>query len=249
MKLIILAADHTSELHPLTLTQPKSLLPVAGVPILERMLNTFGTTAGLNETLVVANQKFSDQFENWVERSAKETPCRITVFNNGSSTREESRGALGDLGLVIRRNEIADDLIVVAGDNLFSHPLESFGVFCQETQEPILGVYDVGRLESAKNYSEVHTDMEGQITSFLEKPPAPETTLIGVALYFFPRKTLPQIKHYLAAGNDPGKPGRLIQWLYPRMPVYTWAIPGIWYDVGSRETLEEANRFFDEFRN
>jgi glucose-1-phosphate thymidylyltransferase len=28
------------------------------------------------------------------------------------------------------------------------------------------------------------------------------------------------------------------------MPVYTWTVPGIWYDIGSKETLEEANRIF-----
>jgi glucose-1-phosphate thymidylyltransferase len=28
------------------------------------------------------------------------------------------------------------------------------------------------------------------------------------------------------------------------MPVYTWRVPGIWFDVGSKETLEEANRIF-----
>jgi dTDP-glucose pyrophosphorylase len=38
---------------------------------------------------------------------------------------------------------------------------------------PVLGVYDVGRLEDTKKYSEVHTDMEGQITSFEEKPERP----------------------------------------------------------------------------
>jgi NDP-sugar pyrophosphorylase family protein len=38
--------------------------------------------------------------------------------------------------------------------------------------------------------------------------------------------------------------GRFVQWLYPRQPVYTWTVPGIWYDIGSKETLEEANRIF-----
>ena len=28
------------------------------------------------------------------------------------------------------------------------------------------------------------------------------------------------------------------------MPVYTWRVPGLWYDIGSKETLEEANRIF-----
>jgi NDP-sugar pyrophosphorylase family protein len=28
------------------------------------------------------------------------------------------------------------------------------------------------------------------------------------------------------------------------VPFYVWKVPGIWYDVGSIETLEEANRVF-----
>ena len=49
---------------------------------------------------------------------------------------------------------------------------------------------------------------------------------------------------YLAEGNNPDQPGRLVQWLYPQTPVMTWSVPGIWYDIGSKETLEEANRIF-----
>ena len=65
-----------------------------------------------------------------------------------------------------------------------------------------------------------------------------------VALYFYPKATLPMIKQYIADGNNPDQPGRLIQWLYTRQPVYTWKVPGLWYDIGSKETLEEANRIF-----
>jgi glucose-1-phosphate thymidylyltransferase len=41
----------------------------------------------------------------------------------------------------------------------------------------------------------------------------------------------------------------MIQWLYPRTPVYTWQLPGEWYDIGSAETLEEADRIFSQSRN
>ncbi len=34
--------------------------------------------------------------------------------------------------------------------------------------------------------------------------------------------------------------------MYKRTPFYTWKVPGLWYDVGSKETLEEANRIFSE---
>jgi glucose-1-phosphate thymidylyltransferase len=90
----------------------------------------------------------------------------------------------------------------------------------------------------------VSVDASGRITRFEEKPKEPASTLIGIALYFYPRATLPLIRQYVAEGNNPDQPGRLIQWLYPRTPVFTWSVPGLWYDIGSKETLEEANRIF-----
>ncbi|MBS0661026.1 MAG: nucleotidyltransferase family protein, partial [Verrucomicrobia bacterium] len=36
-------------------------------------------------------------------------------------------------------------------------------------------------------------------------------------------------------------------WLYPRVPVKTWSVPGTWFDVGSKETLEEADQLFVKF--
>ena len=52
------------------------------------------------------------------------------------------------------------------------------------------------------------------------------------------------VAQYLAEGNNPDQPGRFVQWLYPRTAVQTWSVPGTWFDVGSKETLEEANGIF-----
>ena len=60
----------------------------------------------------------------------------------------------------------------------------------------------------------------------------------------YPQSVMPLIRQYIDEGNNPDQPGRLVQWLYPRVPFYTWKVPGLWYDVGSIETLEEANRVF-----
>ena len=244
MKLVVLAAGYASRLHPLTLTQPKSLLEVAGKPILDRLSENLEAIDAIDRIFVVSNQKFATHFTRWADAKAKPLRKRIIVVNDGSTSKADRLGAIGDLAFVIQERHVYDDVIVVAGDNLFSQPLGLFGDYCQEINAPVLGVYDVGRLESAKNYSAVHIDVEGRITSFEEKPKAPETTLIGTALYYYPKAVLPMIHTYLAGGNDRDKPGRFIQWLYPRHPVFAWSVPGIWYDVGSKETLEEANRIF-----
>ncbi len=58
---------------------------------------------------------------------------------------------------------------------------------------------------------------------------------------------MPLFTTYIAAGNNPDQPGRFIQWLYPRKPVKTHQIGGTWFDIGSKETLEEANQIFAKF--
>lgn len=244
MKLVILAAGYATRLYPLTLKQPKPLLDVAGRSMIDRVLDNLIAIQWIDEIFVVTNTRFASQFQKWATSKKDHLRQTISVMDDGSECDENRLGAIGDLHFVIRERQLDEDLIVVAGDNLFSQSLKGFGDFCHQIKAPVLGVYDVGRFEAAKKYSEVHTDMNGQITSFEEKPDAPRATMIGIALYYYTREVLPQITHYVNSGNNPDQPGRLIQWMYPRLPVYTWSIPGIWYDIGSKETLEEANRIF-----
>ena len=145
---------------------------------------------------------------------------------------------------MITREKVDDDVIVVAGDNLFSKSLEEFGRVAREKKAPVLAVYDVGNLEEVKKYNSISVDQSGRIEFFEEKAKQPKSTLTGIALYYYPKSTIPLIRQYISEGNNPDQPGRLVQWLYPRTPVYTWRVPGLWFDVGSKESLEEANRVF-----
>jgi glucose-1-phosphate thymidylyltransferase len=52
---------------------------------------------------------------------------------------------------------------------------------------------------------------------------------------------------YIAAGNNADQPGRFVQWLYPQVPMRTWSVPGTWFDVGSKDTLAQANTVFAQF--
>jgi glucose-1-phosphate thymidylyltransferase len=245
MKVLILAAGYATRLYPLTLTQPKPLLPVAGKPMIEYVLDNLAPIGGLDRVYVVTNARFADHFKRWAEDyRARENTLEFTIVNDGSTDDSNKLGAIGDLNLVLQREAVDEDLIVVAGDNLFSQPLTGFGTVCRDKGQPVLGIYDVGSLDLAKEYSNVTTDGDGRLRGFVEKPAKPTTTMIGIALYFYPRHALPLIRQYVAEGNNPDQPGRLIQWLYLRIPVFTWPVPGNWYDIGSAETLEEANRVF-----
>lgn len=244
MKALILAAGYATRLYPLTLTQPKPLLPVAGRPMVEYVLDNLEPVGGIDCVYVVTNAKFAGHFERWSEGYRSKQPFVFRIINDGSTDDTNKLGAIGDLHLVLKQEKVDDDLIVVAGDNLFSQPLVGFGETCRSRNAPILGLYDVGNLDLAKKYSNVTLDEDGKILSFVEKPAQPASTLAGIALYYYPRHTLPLIHQYIAEGNNPDQPGRLVQWMCQKTPFYTWQVPGIWYDIGSKETLDEANRIF-----
>ena len=241
MKAVILAAGYATRLYPLTLNRPKALLDVAGRPMVEHLLLRLEGVEGLDAIHLVTNSKFAGAFREW---SAGWDGQEVQIVDDGTSDEETKLGAIGDLELTIRAAAIDDDLIVLAGDNLFSESLAPFGAFARAKAAPVIGVYDVGDLEAIRRYNSITLDEDDRLTYFEEKPEHPRTTLTGIALYFYPRKSLGAVREYLAAGNNPDQPGRLIEWLYPREPVFAWRVPGRWYDIGSAETLAEADHAF-----
>lgn len=245
MKQLILAAGYATRLAPLTDHTPKPLLPIGGRPMLERVLASTEAIGPFEETIIITNNKFAGQFEGWlVGHRATNPDFRGAILNDQTNSNEDRLGAIGDLALALGRHEIDDALLVIAADNLFTGDLSGFGAQCRSSQIPILGVYDVGDLAVASRFGVVSTSENGNLADFAEKPEKPKSTLIGIALYYYPQSTIPHIHRYLAEGNNPDQPGRLIQWLHPQMPIKTAQIPGQWLDIGSHASLAEADALF-----
>ncbi len=246
MQVLILAAGYATRLYPLTENQPKPLLEVAGKPMLEHVIDNISSIPDLGEIFIVTNEKFAQHFTDWAAKYREEkAKLDFKIINDGSTSDDDKLGAIGDMHFVASQ-ETLGDLIVVAGDNLFSETIEEFGKFCKEKDAPVLALYDVGDLEAIKKYNSITTDEDGKITFFEEKPANPTSTLTGIALYYYPERVVKMIEEYKAEGNNMDQPGRFVQWLYPKTPVYTWKVPGIWFDIGSKETLVEANEIFSK---
>ena len=243
MKAVVLAAGYATRLYPLTLDRPKPLLEVGGKPMLDWVFERL-QKMGVDGTIVVTNAKFTPHFQRWAEDKPG-----VTVVDDGTTSNDDRLGAIGDLVFVLDRLGLDDDLVVVAGDNLFTDDISGLAAYAREVDAPVIAVHDVGDLELMREYNQVETDSSGRILFMEEKPAQARTTLAAVALYFYPRHVLPQIRRYLAEGNNPDQPGRLPEWLHTRTPVYTWRFPGDWYDIGSREQLEEADRILSHSRS
>ena len=239
----MLAAGYATRLRPLTLDRPKHLLEVAGRPILDRLLDQLPLDE-LDAITVVANAKFAPRFHAWAEERGGPVP--VEVVDDGTTSEDDKLGAIGDLALVIRELQLEDDLLVAAGDSLFTERLDGFVRFAEERSAAAIAVYDVGDLEAMGRLSAVSVDSDSRVTAFEEKPERPASTLAGIALYFYPREVLPLVSEYLEEGHNPDQPGRFVEWLYSRTPVYAWLVPGRWLDVGTPEALAEADREFGD---
>jgi glucose-1-phosphate thymidylyltransferase len=245
MNALILAAGYATRLYPLTLNQPKPLLPVAGKPMIERVVEHLLPITGLQTLYIVTNHKFARQFIDWTnDYRQRNKAAQLEVVDDGSTSEADKLGAIGDIFFALEnRNLYTGDILVVAGDNLFSNSLANFAEFAREHPATI-GVYDVKSLEEAKKYNELTTNPAGIVTDFVEKPTHSSSTLCGIALYYYTPEALRLLKTYLAEGNNPDQPGRFVQWLHKRIDIFTYPIDGLWYDIGSHESLAEANAVF-----
>jgi glucose-1-phosphate thymidylyltransferase len=235
MKAIVLAAGYATRLQPLTNSIAKQLLPVAGRPMLDWVCDKVEEVTG--DVHVVTNARFADDFRRWAAGRGG-----VTVHDDGTASNDDRLGAIGDIAFVLERTEGDDDLLVIAGDNLFDFGLDDFVSFWQgKGTASAVAVYDCGDLELATHYGVVELTEGDRLVGFEEKPSEPRSTLVATATYLYHRDHVPLVDRYLAEGNPPDQPGRLVAWLHPREPVFGYRLPGPWFDIGNPEQLLEAD--------
>ncbi|MBU1007137.1 MAG: nucleotidyltransferase family protein [Candidatus Omnitrophica bacterium] len=246
MKVLLLAAGYATRLYPLTKNKPKPLLPVAGRPVLEFILDLVEPIKAVDEIFVVTNKKFHADFEDW--KAGYKGVKKISIVNDGTLTNDDRIGATGDIDFVIKEKDIKDDLLVLAGDNIFKTGLADFMSFASSKRPSIsIGLYDVKDLELAKKYGIVSVDSDNKIRDFREKPKEPTSTLAAECLYFFPKEKIGIMREYLSVGGVKDAPGYFLEWLYKREAVFGYVFEGDnWFDIGDMRSYEEANRIFKQ---
>jgi dTDP-glucose pyrophosphorylase len=222
MKALILAAGYATRLRPLTDSVPKQLLPVGGRPMVDWILDKL-REAEIDDVHLVTNGRFAGDFERWAAGKG------VVVHNDGTDTNETRLGAIGDIQFVQTNADLDDDLLVIAGDNLFDYSLRDYIDFWgKRSGSSAVALYDVGDLELAKQYGIVTLDEDDRIVGFVEKPADPPTTLCATATYLYARAHAALVGTYLEGGNPPDQPGHFVAWLHRREPVYGYRATGGW---------------------
>ena len=244
MKALLLAAGYATRLYPLTLNQPKPLLPVAGRPVIEFILDIVEPIKELDEIFIVTNQKFTPHFEDWCKKYPSHK--KIAIVNDGTTTNDDRLGATGDIEFVVREKLVSDDLLVLAGDNIFRTPLDEFINFSlSKRPSASIGLYDVKDKVLAKKYGIVAIDKNSKVVDFKEKPKNPASTLAAKCLYFFPKEKLGLMKEYLSTGANEDAPGFFLEWLSKKDIMFGYVFRDEkWFDIGDVKSYKEANKIF-----
>lgn len=244
MKALILGAGYATRLYPLTKDRPKPLLPVADRPMIGYIVDKIAEVNEIDHLYVVTNHKFIRNFEDWKKTLSLDIP--VTILDDGTTSDADKLGAIGDMKFVIGKEKVEDDLLVVAGDNLFDFKIKGFiDFFRSKNSRPSITLYDVEDIGLVKKYSVITLDEKARIINFEEKPQHPKTTLIAICLYLFPKDTLPRINEYLEKGLNPDAPGYFVSWLSREEAVYGYKVSGRWYDIGGFDAYHKAD---EEYR-
>ena len=169
--------------------------------MLDWILDKLEEVGSLDAVHVVTNSRYSHDFDHWAAGAERRLP--IVVHDDGTSSNEDRLGAIGDIQLTVERAGLGyDDLLVVAGDNLFDFSLADLVArwHANETASAV-ALYDCGDLELATHYAVVSVDADGRVRSFVEKPSDPASTLVATANYVYHRDHVALVGTYLAEGG------------------------------------------------
>lgn len=238
MKCIILAAGYATRLYPLTENFPKPLLPVGGIPILDRLISDMDSSNEIDEYIVVSNHKFIEHFNSWAEKSE----FNITVIDDATSSNETRLGAVNDIALAVEKCKINTDCLVIAGDNVLDFSLCRFISYAKEKNASCVMRYfepDVNRL---KKCGVLQITQSGLVTGMEEKPAEPKSNWCCPPFYYYKKNDILRIRDGLTDGCGADAPGSYVSWLCGKADVYAMEMPGKRYDVGSLEGYEKINK-------
>jgi len=224
MKCLILAAGFGTRLYPLGIWKAKALLEYEGKPLLTHIVDKVPQGIDL---LVSTNKKFEADIRHW--RKTVDKPVELCVEDVW--TEEQKMGAVGGLDFWIYQKNIAEDLLVIAGDNYFEFDLSRF-IAAHNGKNSLVAVYDIGDLRRASQFGVVRLD-GCKIIELQEKPAKPSSSLIATACYIFPPRIFPYLAQYCCEGKRDNL-GDFISYLIDSDEVHAYPFTELWFDIGSR---------------
>ena len=247
---ILLCAGFATRLYPLTRDFPKPLLPVAGRPVIDHLLNQIVRLPGIEGIHIITNARFHEHFTRWRRNwQACLAPRSITlkIYNDGATANENRLGACVDLQLVLRQSGRTGAYLVSAGDNVYLFRIaDLWQRFLRGHRHCIVALAE-NDPETLKNTGVPVFGESNRVLGLHEKPDDPSPGWFCPPLYFLRPSAREKLEDCLDAVGPVDAPGHFIDYLCRREPVTAIRLKEKRLDIGSIESYRRADRILREW--
>ena len=229
MKVIIPLAGKGSRLRPHTHLVPKPMLPIAGKPVMEYILDDLVKLGGVEQIIYITGH-LKEKVEDYARTRTK--------FPSVFIEQKVQDGTAGAVALA--REHVDQPVLIIFVDTIFDADLSVVKDLDAD------GVIWVKEVEDYQRFGVVVSDANGNMTRIVEKPNTPISKRANIGLYYIRNWKLlfEGIDHVLSQGKNKGEWYLTDAFQYmiekgARIKVID--VEG-WYDAGKLDTLLETNR-------
>ena len=220
----MLVGGFGTRLRPLTLTTPKQMLPVAGAPMIERVLRHL-RVHGVDEVVLSLGYKPDAFIDAYPDATCVGVKLRYAV-------EPEPLDTAGAIGFAAREAGITGERFLVVNGDVITE-LDVTRLVELHEQAGAEGTIALTKVDDPSQFGVVPTDPDGRVQAFVEKPPRDEapTDLINAGYYVLEPSVLDRI--------PAGRKVNIERETFPAMvadgTLYAWSDDAYWLDVGTPE--------------
>lgn len=171
MKIIVPMAGRGSRMRPHTLTIPKPLLPIAGKPIVQRLVEDIARISHepISEIAFIIGD-FGEEVETHLKQVAADLGAKGKIFYQDQ--------ALGTAHAILCAKECLDGPVIVAfADTLFKADFK-----LDDSKDGILWIQ---KIPNPEQFGVVKVDENNTITDYVEKPKEFVSDMAMIGIYYF----------------------------------------------------------------
>ncbi|MDX1904181.1 MAG: sugar phosphate nucleotidyltransferase [Thermonemataceae bacterium] len=172
MKIIIPMAGMGKRMRPHTLSIPKPLIPIAGKPIVYRLVEDIAKVCGqaVEEVAFIIHRSFGEKVEKNLIAVAEALGAKGSIYYQ-----EEALGTAH--AIMCAKNSLEGNVVVAFADTLFKAD------FTLDTSKD--GIIWVQKIEDPRQFGVVKLNEKQEIIEFVEKPQHFVSDLAIIGIYYF----------------------------------------------------------------
>lgn len=230
MKAIIPVAGAGTKLRPLTYTQPKALIPIAGKTILSVIVDQL-LEAGVNDFVFVIGY-LGEKIQDYVAHQYPSLQCSFVTQNDRKGTGH---------AIWLTKDKIEDEeIIIVLGDTICDYDLKKI----LNSPTSLIGVQKV---DDPRSFGVALLGENDQVLHVIEKPIIPKSNMAMVGIYFIKqtKKLFDALDEVLQKEPMPSGEYSLtnaLEYMITHHNIQFNAFRvNTWFDCGKKETLLSTN--------